>query len=390
MRKPKLLAVTHNGQALTFPANALGGSPKEPKIKPADELLLHWAAEQSPDLAAETVTVYHDREGVLCTCISAPLNNHVSGQKKRFVSNNLLHYERMKACYERNKSGVAPENENLLEAPAEGTIINLLQIPKSLELFELYLRNVALTATPKTKLACAFQTRHFTPRLLEIAAKYATSVTQSRAYKKARLIILDDFFALAPPEISLVETEFEGIKYQQYPGVFSANHIDYATQFLLAEWTSNERLTELSAPAQILDPGCGNGIIGDYLLGHYPTARLTAYDVSRVAIASTEMNLAAHGYAGRSAVLQAGSLSEIIKPERFDLVVTNPPFHDEFQTDISVSTNLFLAACDRLNPGGHLVVVANRHLNYATHLRRYFDEVLVVGENEKFEVYRCC
>jgi len=48
MRKPKLLSVTHNGQLLTFPTNALGGSPKEPKLKPADELLLNWAEEQKP------------------------------------------------------------------------------------------------------------------------------------------------------------------------------------------------------------------------------------------------------------------------------------------------------------------------------------------------------
>lgn len=382
MRKPKLLSVSHKGKALTFPANALGGSPKEPKLKPADELLLNWAAEQSHDLATEAVTVYHDREGVLCTCVSA--------QKIHFVSNNYLHHERMRAGYERNKSGAAPENENLLAAPVKGTKINLLQVPKSLELFELYLRHVALVATTDTRLACAFQTRHFTPRMLEIAAKYAASVTQSRAYKKARLIMLDDFLTITPPEISLIETDFEGVKYRQYPGVFSANHIDYATQFLLTQWTSNEALAELPAPTHILDPGCGNGIIGDFLLGRYPAAKLTAYDVSRVAIASTELNLAAHGYSDRSKVVAAGSLKEIVDPKRFDLIVTNPPFHDEFQTDISVSTDLFLAACDRLNPGGHLVVVANRHLNYATHLRRYFDEVLVVGENEKFEVYRCC
>ncbi|WP_187270865.1 class I SAM-dependent methyltransferase [Neolewinella aurantiaca] len=382
MRKPKLLSVNHNGQSLTFPANALGGSPKEPKLKPADELLLNWAAEQCADLATEPVSVYHDREGVLCTCVGA--------QNKRFVSNNYLHHQRLLASYERNKTGTAPANENLLETPARGTSINLLQIPKSLELFELYLRNVALRATPETKLACAFQTRHFTPRLLEIAAKYAASVTQSRAYKKARLIMLDDFFAVTPPEISLIESEFEGIKYQQYPGVFSASHIDYATQFLLEEWSTNDHLAELSAPTQILDAGCGNGIIGDYLLGRYPEAQLTAYDVSRVATASARMNLADHGYSDRSKVVSAGALSEISEPKSFSLIVTNPPFHDEFQTDISVSTDLFLAACDRLDPGGHLVVVANRHLNYGTHLRRYFDEVLVVAENEKFEIYRCC
>jgi len=78
-----------------------------------------------------------------------------------------------------------------------------------------------------------------------------------------------------------------------------------------------------------------------------------------------------------------------MKPERFDLIITNPPFHNEHQTDISIGTDLFAEAADRLTPDGHLVVVANRHLNYATHLRRYFDEVLEVSTNEKFVVYRC-
>ena len=380
MQKAKPLTVSHNGRRYTFPANALGGTPKEPKLKPADELLLNRAAEQSPDLAAEAITLYHDREGVLCTCARA--------QTKRFVSNNFLHQQRMLAAYANNGMASTPEIVDVLEPTAEGTNINLLQVPKSLELFELYLRHVAQTATPDTTLECAFQTRHFTPRLLEIAAKYAASVSQSRAWKKARLLSIAGFFTATPPPVPLVEAEFEGVTYQQYPGVFSANHIDYATQFLLEQWATNGALAELPPPAEILDAGCGNGIIGDYLLGRYPAARLTAYDVSRVAVASTQLNLDAHGYTRRSTVLNAGALAEIESPERYDLIVTNPPFHDEFRTDVSVSTDLFLAAADRLNPGGHLVVVANRHLNYATHLRRYFDEVLVVAENEKFVVYR--
>ncbi len=382
MQKARLLTVTHNGKKLSFPAKALGGSPKEPKLKPADELLLNWATEQSPNLASESITIYHDREGILCTCVPAT--------KKVFVSNNYLHRQRMLAACERNGTvGILEVGDVLDPAPA-GTKINLLHVPKSIELFELYLQHIAKTSTLQTKLACAFQTRYFSPRMLDVAAKYAASVTQSRAYKKARLLMLDDFFKITPPEFPLIESDFEGVTYLQYPGVFSANHIDYATQFLLSEWATNDALAELPVPGHILDPGCGNGIIGDYLLGRYPDAQLTAYDISRVATASTKMNLAAHGYKERATVLEVGALTEIKNPVCFDLIVTNPPFHDEFQTDISASTDLFLAASDRLNSGGNLVVVANRHLNYATHLRRYFDEVLVVAENEKFIIYRSC
>jgi 23S rRNA (guanine1835-N2)-methyltransferase len=157
---------------------------------------------------------------------------------------------------------------------------------------------------------------------------------------------------------------------------------------MLDEWATNVRLTEIDAPLEILDVGCGNGIIGDHLLGRYPEARLTATDISQVAIDSTRLNLANHGYQDRARVMIAAAISEIEEPKRFDLIVTNPPFHDEYQTDISVSLDLFLQATERLSASGYLVVVANRHLNYLTHLRRYFDEVTTVAENEKFIVYR--
>lgn len=381
MKTPTYKKITYRKSSHHLPAKALGGTPQAPKLKPADELLLDWAYDTAGSEELPTVALYHDRMGVLCTCVRA--------QKKRFVSNNFQHHQRLLSSFERNELGPAPDNLNLLETPAEGATLNLLQVPKSLELFELYLRHAAATAGPETKLAAAFQTRHFTPRLLEIAAKYAGTVTQSRAYKKARLMLLSNFLPFTQAEISLNEVAFAGANYRQYPGVFSANHIDYATQFLLNEWATNDYLAELATPTEIIDCGCGNGIIGDYLLGRYPGAHLTAYDVSRVAVESTKINLSEHGYKNNNQVIMASGLKQVLKPSRFDLIVTNPPFHDEHQTDISISTDLFLEACDRLTPKGHLVLVANRHLNYATHLRRYFDEVLEVGINEKFVVYRC-
>lgn len=373
--------VTYRDARYNLPAKALGGTRLAPMLKPADELLLNWAYDTAGSEKLPSVALYHDRMGVLCTCVRA--------QRKRFVSNDVRHHQRLLDAYERNGLGPAPNNLNLLELPTKGEPFNLLQVPKSLELFELYLRHIAATANPETKLASAFQTRHFTPRLLDIAAKYAGTVTQSRAYKKARLLLLSDFLPFTQAEVSLTKVVYENVIYSQYPGVFSADHIDYATQFLLDEWATNDYLAELPAPAEIIDCGCGNGIIGDYLLGRYPGAHLTAYDVSRVAVASTKSNLFEHGYRSNSQVFMASGLAQILTPLRFDLIVTNPPFHDEHQTDISISTDLFLEASDRLNPNGHLVVVANRHLNYATHLRRYFDEVLEVSVNEKFVIYRC-
>ncbi|MFK8163197.1 MAG: class I SAM-dependent methyltransferase [Lewinella sp.] len=380
MPKTSFKTITYQEQQFDLPANALGGERTAPKLKPADELLLDWAYETAGATTLEAIGIYHDRAGVLCTCVRA--------QKKRFVTNNSRHHIALKTSYEKNGMSSVPGLVSPLEVPTSGIRINILQVPKSLELFELYLHHLASTAGPETQLAAVFQTRNFTPKLLDIAGKYAAAVHQSRAYKKARLLLLSDFTSPASSAVPLTEVSYGNVTYQQYPGVFSANHIDYATQFMLDEWVTNPRLTEIEAPHEILDVGCGNGIIGDYLLGKYPEARLTATDISRVAIDSTRLNLTNHGYQDRASVMIAASISEIATPKRFDLIVTNPPFHDEYQTDISVSLDLFLQASERLSISGYLVVVANRHLNYLTHLRRYFDEVVTVAENDKFIVYR--
>jgi 16S rRNA G1207 methylase RsmC len=69
-----------------------------------------------------------------------------------------------------------------------------------------------------------------------------------------------------------------------------------------------------------------------------------------------------------------------------DLVVCNPPFHVEYETDVELPLRLFAYAHRVLRPGGRLVLVANRHLNYSTRLSGIFAEVKTIAQSEKFEV----
>ncbi|MEM9930501.1 MAG: class I SAM-dependent methyltransferase [Bacteroidota bacterium] len=200
---------------------------------------------------------------------------------------------------------------------------------------------------------------------------------------------MEGFLPVTATRLPMHQVSLAGTVYEQHPGVFSAGHIDYATQFLLEEWSTNPLLLDLPAPESIIDIGCGNGVIGDQLLARYPRAHLTATDVSELALASARHNLRQHGFGERVKVLTASSLAAVLDPALFDLIVTNPPFHDGHQTDISVPLEIFQTASGRLSPAGALVVVANRHLNYLTHLRRYFAEVRIVAENNKFVIYRC-
>ncbi len=364
--------ITFQDQVFSFPASAVGGTQQAPRLKPADELLLDWLADQEE----APLAIYHDREGVLSTCCYQ--------RDRHFISDNVNH----------NQAAL----EHLLHVPYPGrslpTVVDplqplaadrelvVMQVPKLPDLFELYLAGIAATASPGRRVAAAFQTRHFTPKLLEIAGRYAKDMQQSRAYKKARLLFLNDLTPGKIPEELYHQLSFNQRTYYQYYGVFSANHIDYATQFLLEEWSANHLLLDLPAPASMLDIGCGNGVIIDQLAQRYPKAQLLASDVSQVAVSSTAQNnpyVTVH----RTANLR------FAPPQSIDLIVTNPPFHDGHRNAIGPTLQLFREAKETLSPTGHLVIVANRHLNYATKLDELFGEVIEVATNKKFVIYRC-
>ena len=79
-------------------------------------------------------------------------------------------------------------------------------------------------------------------------------------------------------------------------------------------------------------------------------------------------------------------VAEAVIDERFDLVVTNPPFHVGKQTELSVPMQFIEDAWEVLAPGGQLFLVANRTLPYETPIRRRFGNVLMVHDGRRFKV----
>jgi 16S rRNA (guanine1207-N2)-methyltransferase len=79
-------------------------------------------------------------------------------------------------------------------------------------------------------------------------------------------------------------------------------------------------------------------------------------------------------------------VAEAVIDERFDLVVTNPPFHVGKQTELSVPMQFIEDAWEVLAPGGQLFLVANRTLPYETPIRRRFGNALMVHDGRRFKV----
>ncbi len=357
---------TWGGRAYDFRRYPATSNKSLQPLSAADELLLEAAAEDP----ARTVTIQHDRFGVLACCLHE--------RELRFVTTFASQEKALNRNWKANGiDAPLPATCDVLATPPPSELV-LTRLPKSLELMDVYLAQVTQTgATPPDRMAIGFMTRHFSPRLLEIAGKYAENVEQSKARKKARTLHLSGWktTAAAPP---IGEVKHGQHELRHHAGVFSSGRIDPATRFLLEElrvWPHELRL---------LDLACGNGIIGLELLRRQPTALLIATDDFSPAAASARLNFPAW----QTTVLWQDDLAGI-HADSIHLAACNPPFHFEYETNIEVSIGLFRETARVLRSGGRFVLVANRHLNYATHLERIFPQVKTLKEQGKFVIYEC-
>lgn len=253
----------------------------------------------------------------------------------------------------------------------------LVNVPKSLELFQLFLEHITQNSTQDINVVCAFMTRHFSPKLVHIAQEYFDVTEQSRALKKARLLVLSKKKNTIKREI-IVTQSYNNQEYKQYWGVFSAQHIDYATQYFL------DHLEIKKTDERILDLASGNGIIGNEIFKQFPDAEIHLMDDSYLAVSSAKLNIQ-----GKNIYHHFNNDLSIFDDATFDVIVTNPPFHFEYEINIQIPLQLFSECFRCLKEGGNLQIVANKHLNYKVHLAPMFSSVQIIVEDKKFIVYKC-
>lgn len=163
------------------------------------------------------------------------------------------------------------------------------------------------------------------------------------------------------------------------PGVFSASELDQGTQLLLDSFNTCEKLE-----GNVLDLGCGAGVIGTWLKLHYPKINLTMSDIHALALNSAEKTIIENG--GTAEIIASDVFSHI--KQKFNLIVSNPPFHNGIDTTYRAVEDLISQAKEYLEIGGELRIVANVFLPYPDILDRYFSTHKVIAKNNKFKVYQ--
>lgn len=332
----------------------------------ADEYLLESFKNSS--IRPKSLAIYHDRFGFLSCHLNAfrPITIFTNKSQLKAVE---LNTEANHLPFPQISDPISP-----LESKIDFAVI---KVPKSLALFQLYLEHVAHNSTSEVTVVIAFMTRHFSTQILQIAEQYFETVEQSRAVKKARTVTLSQKKQVEKRGIIDV-LEYNHEMYQQYWGVFSAKHIDYATQYFL------EHMELKSTDNAILDLASGNGIIGKEILKRLPKAEIHLMDDSYLAVESAKLNV--HG---KNVQHHFNNDLSDFNGTTFDLIVTNPPFHFEYEINIKIPIQLFNECYRCLKVGGNLQVVANKHLNYLTHLKLIFSSVQVLAQNDNFVIYKC-
>jgi 16S rRNA (guanine1207-N2)-methyltransferase len=133
---------------------------------------------------------------------------------------------------------------------------------------------------------------------------------------------------------------------------------------------------------RVLDFGCGCGLLGASLLQSEPGLDLTLLDSDAVAMTAAKLTLAENGLSAR--LLPSHGFNEVA--DRYDLIITNPPFHEGVRSDNMLVPRLFENLHRYLVPNGRLLLVANRHLPYHAWLKNRFRHTRVLKTDGRYQV----
>jgi ribosomal protein L3 glutamine methyltransferase len=133
---------------------------------------------------------------------------------------------------------------------------------------------------------------------------------------------------LIPLAYILGQIQYAGLKFSVEPGVIvPRSPIGLLLHDGLTPWLPERVLS-------ILDLCCGSGVLGIVAAHVFPDAQVTLVDVDAQAVALAAKNVSDHNLSKRVKVVQGDVQTDLEFAQKFDLIITNPPYVDAY--DMSV------------------------------------------------------
>jgi 16S rRNA (guanine1207-N2)-methyltransferase len=161
-----------------------------------------------------------------------------------------------------------------------------------------------------------------------------------------------------------------------YPGVFARRGLDEGTAELLRTLPADRE------PRSVLDFGCGHGVIALAASRLWPRAELTLLDDDAIALEAARANLPG------AEILLSDGWARVSRGRRFDLILSNPPFHRGREEDFALIDELLRGAGERLARGGSLMLVVQSTSGVGRLVTSAFRRARRVLASRRFEVWR--
>ncbi|EOX8514203.1 23S rRNA (guanine(1835)-N(2))-methyltransferase RlmG [Salmonella enterica] len=284
-------------------------------------------------------------------------------------------------------NGIAESSVTFLDSTADypqAPGVVLIKVPKTLALLEQQLRALRKVVTAQTRIIAGAKARDIHTSTLELFEKVLGPTTTTLAWKKARLInctFSNPQLADAPQTLSwkLADT---GWTIHNHANVFSRTGLDIGARFFMQHLPEN-------LDGEIVDLGCGNGVIGLSLLAKNPQADVVFVDESPMAVDSSRLNVETNlPEAFERCEFMINNALSGVEPFRFNAVFCNPPFHQKHALTDNIAWEMFHHARRCLKINGALYIVANRHLDYFHKLKKIFGNCATIATNNKFVILK--
>lgn len=256
----------------------------------------------------------------------------------------------------------------------------IIFLPKSRELLEYALTLASTQLTPKGIVAIVGEKKGGIKSVSSALEQHIGKILWKEPGKHSEIVTASSEKSPASFQPIYTETvlptQLANITFTSLPGVFSLGALDKGTELLL------ENLPE-AISGKVLDWGCGSGVIGTYIAKKFPDTSVDMADSNMLAVASAQEAIKANGIKNAQA-FASDIFSDVTS--KYDLIISNPPFHDGLETAYKATHAFFKNAPQFLNPSGRLIIVANAFLPYQKVLTEAFGNCRIVAENPQFKV----
>jgi len=239
----------------------------------------------------------------------------------------------------------------------------ILRLPKGKEALELYVHAVASRLNKGGRLfVCGANdegVKSSSKRIEGVFSDVSTVETRRRCrIFRATNPQSDVRSDLAEWGVSCADGE---LSWTSFPGVFAHGRLDAGTRDLLT------RVEDPDPKSRVLDFGCGAGVVGLEMQRRVPGLTVDLLDIDGLAIEAARRNLPG------CRVIQSDGWEQV-RGERWDVILSNPPFHDGVARNHEVLDRLVREAPDHLTRGGVLYVVCQRNVPVMDRLVEVFGD----------------